>query len=259
MFIIVSLTTWIFHLTCCGSRRALRVQTNDINETIIEDIAAGMVSSGLRAVGYRFVNMDAGVWAPERSLTGEIVPDATKFPSGMAALSAKIHGMGLKMGLVRLMSAASYPVRSSMLSAHPVSIHVMWQYTDLSNRTVGMVCGTGPGSYGHYESDTKTFAAAGADFLKVDYCAYDQTDTSKYNPPIRTQLSSWQQLRDALNATKRPIYSYFCPRSFGGSVVPPNQTRGDCGPPPKRCIDDGPPHQWDGPTRQALANTILTE
>ena len=58
--------------------------------------------------------------------------------AGMAALAAKIHGMGLKMGV----------------------------YTDLSNRTVGKVCGTGPGSYGHYEADTKTFAAAGADFRK---------------------------------------------------------------------------------------------
>jgi hypothetical protein len=201
-------------------------------------------------VGFEFVNMDAGVWAPERSATGEIVPDPSKFPSGMAALSAKIHGKGLKMGL----------------------------YTDLSNRTVGMVCGTGPGSFGHYESDTKVFAAAGADFLKVDCaygsgctfahashcqsscsteplprasdCAYDQTTTSKYHPSIPEQLGSWQQLRDALNATGRPIYSYFCPRSFGGSVVPPDKTRGDCGPPPKRCIDDGPPHQWDGPTRK---------
>ena len=122
-----------------------------------------------------------------------------------------------------------------------------------------MVCGTGPGSYGHYSSDAKTFAAVGADFLKVDYCAYDQTTTSKYHPSIPEQLGSWQQLRDALNATKRPIYSYFCPRSFGGSVTPPDKTRGDCGPPPKRCIDDGPPHEWDGQTRQALANTILTE
>jgi hypothetical protein len=90
---------------------ALFGQTNDINETIIEGIAAGMVSSGLHAVGYRFVNMDAGVWAPERSATGEIVADPTKFPSGMAALSVKIHGMGLKMGLVRLMPAAACPVR----------------------------------------------------------------------------------------------------------------------------------------------------
>ena len=62
------------------------------------------------------------------------------------------------------------------------------QYTDLSNRTVGMVCGTGPGSYGHYDADARTFAAAGADFLKVDYCAYDQSDTSRYQPSIPMQL-----------------------------------------------------------------------
>ena len=94
-----SLRPWSHSFAQCGG--LLRGQTNDINETIIEGIAAGMVSSGLHAVGYEYVNMDAGVWAAERSPTGEIVPDQAKFPSGMAALSAKIHGMGLKMGLVR--------------------------------------------------------------------------------------------------------------------------------------------------------------
>ena len=61
-------------------------QTNDINETIIEDIAAGMVSSGLREAGYRYVNMDAGVWAPERSPTGYLFP-APFLPSAFPSFS----------------------------------------------------------------------------------------------------------------------------------------------------------------------------
>lgn len=72
-----------------------------------------------------------------------------------------------------------------------------------------------------------------------------------------TQLQQWQQLRDALNATGRPIYSYFCPRSFSGSLVPPDGKSGCL--PKTRCIYDGPPHEWSGATRSALANTILTE
>lgn len=71
-------------------------------------------------------------------------------------------------------------------------------------------------------------------------------------------VHSWQQLRDALNATGRPIYTEFCPRSFGGSLVPPNKTTQDCDP-GQRCINDGPPHEWDAQTRSQLANAILTE
>ena len=77
-------------------------------------------------------------------------------------------------------------------------------------------------------------------------------------PTIPTQLKMWQELRDALNKTGRPIYTEFCPRSYGGTLVPPNKTTQDCNP-GERCINDGPPHEWDGPTRANLANAILTE
>ena len=36
----------------------------------------------------------------------------------------------------------------------------------------------GPGSYGHYAEDAQVFADAGADFLKVDYCAYDKRNVT---------------------------------------------------------------------------------
>ena len=41
-------------------------------------------------------------------------------------------------------------------------------------------------------------------------------------------------------------------------LIPPNKTLQDCNP-GTRCINDGPPHEWDGPTRANLANAILTE
>lgn len=121
-----------------------------------------------------------------------------------------------------------------------------------------MVCGSGPGSFGNYDRDAARLAEMGCDFLKVDYCAYDQSDPKRFRPPIQDQLPAWQALRDALNRTGRPIYSYFCPRSFGGTLTPPAGCGSACclG---KRCVVDGPPKEWSGPTRAALANTILTE
>ena len=123
-------------------------------------------------------------------------------------------------------------------------------------------------------ADRKTIEQAefGADFLKVDYCSYDPSHQNAnapaggWVPTIPTQLKSWQDLRDALNATGRPIYTEFCPRSYSGSscrsgrncLIPPNKTTQDCNP-GQRCINDGPPHEWSGEIRKGLANAILTE
>ena len=164
----------------------------------------------------------------------------------MKSLADKLHAQKLKLGL----------------------------YINLG--TDHATCGT-IGSYGMYGQDAKTMAAWGMDLLKVDYCSTDPTDhdpthhnanapAGGWMPTIPTQLASWQQLRDALNATGRPIYTEFCPRSYSASscengkncLIPPNKTLQDCNP-GERCINDGPPHEWSGETRQGLANAILTE
>ena len=111
-------------------------------------------------------------------------------------------------------------------------------YTDLSNRTVGKVCGTGPGSFGHYEADMQTFANFGFDYLKVDYCAYDQTDPKRYIPSIEGQAQYWQEIRDAINKTGRPVYLYSCPRSWRDAS--------------KKQRKDGPPNEWSAQTRASL-------
>lgn len=236
-------------------------------------IASAIVSSGLRDAGYEYINLDAGVWSPNRTESGEMQPDPAKFPSGMKALADKLHAQKLKLGL----------------------------YINLG--TDHATCGR-LGAYGHYKRDAKTIvcimracvctlvlclhrrlklaltkgwphneqAAFGADFLKVDYCSYDPSHQNAnapaggWVPTIPTQLASWQQLRDALNATGRPIYTEFCPRSYSASscssgkncLIPPNRTTQDCNP-GQRCINDGPPHEWSGETRKNLANAVLTE
>lgn len=39
--------------------------------------------------------------------TGKIVPDPTKFPSGMSNLTSQIHALGLKAGIYRYVSILS--------------------------------------------------------------------------------------------------------------------------------------------------------
>ena len=111
-----------------------------INENVTLATADALISTGLAELGYRYVNIDAGVWHTERDPKSQkIIPDPSKFPNGLRYVADKLHAKGLLFGI----------------------------YTDLSDHS----CGTGPGSEGHYELDAQTFAHDyQADYLKVDFC-----------------------------------------------------------------------------------------
>ena len=72
----------------------------NINEDIIKANADAMVSSGMKDAGYQYIIVDDGWFSPEgRDANGNLLPDPTKFPSGMKALGDYIHGLGLKFGI----------------------------------------------------------------------------------------------------------------------------------------------------------------
>jgi len=125
-----------------------------LNETVVEQTATAMVSSGMQASGYRYINLDDCWMAPSRDANGNLVPDVTKFPSGMPALVSYIHNLGLKIGL----------------------------YEDVGTAT----CQGRPGSYGYYQQDADTFAAWGIDYIKLDWC-----NTAGLDP--QTQYTQFQQ------------------------------------------------------------------
>ena len=125
--------------------------TTAVNETIILEIADKLVSTGLADLGFKYVNIDAGVYIGERNQTTmRLVENRKKFPRGMRYIADQLHAKGLRFGL----------------------------YTDLSDHT----CGTGPGSLGHYEADAKQFAHDWQiDYLKVDFCGA-RNGTQGYKP-----------------------------------------------------------------------------
>jgi alpha-galactosidase len=97
-----------------------------------------MVSSGMKAAGYRYVNLDDCWMARTRDATGSLVPDPVKFPHGIRALADYVHSRGLKFGI----------------------------YADAGSAT----CQGFPGSRGHFDQDARTFAAWAVDYLKLDGC-----------------------------------------------------------------------------------------
>ena len=108
-----------------------------INEPTVVALTNWVVSSGLEAVGYRYVWLDAGWWSGARDASGNIVVDPSQWPHGMAWLAAYIHSKGLLAGI----------------------------YTD-----TGIAGCANAGSYGRYQQDVNTFAAWGFDAVKVDDC-----------------------------------------------------------------------------------------
>jgi len=108
-------------------------------EVVIRETADALVSTGLAALGYKYVNID-DCWAePKRDATGNLVANTKTFPHGIKALADYVHSKALKLGI----------------------------YSDAGFQTCAKAQ---PGSLGHEEQDAKTFAAWGVDYLKYDNC-----------------------------------------------------------------------------------------
>ncbi len=151
---------------------------NDLSEALIKGVADTFVSSGMKDVGYQYVNLD-DCWMDGRDASGKVQVNTKKFPSGMAALAKYIHDKGLKMGL----------------------------YSTPGTKTCAAIYGGytgGVGSLGHETSDAQTYAAWGVDYLKYDKCT--------------AALSGFAPMRDALRASGRQIFFSINPGDGTGCV-----------------------------------------
>ncbi len=110
----------------------------NVSETLIKATADAMVSSGMRAAGYQYVNIDDCWMSHDRNAAGQLVPDPVKFPDGMKALADYVHGKKLKLGI----------------------------YSSAGTQT----CAGYPASLDHETTDAQSFADWGIDYLKYDNC-----------------------------------------------------------------------------------------
>ncbi|UJR19661.1 hypothetical protein I4U23_022796 [Adineta vaga] len=129
----------------------------NINEKLIQQTADLMVSTGLAAAGYQYVNTD-DCWQVSRDTNGTIQADPKAFPSGIPALVDYVHSRKLKFGL----------------------------YSDAGFKT----CGGRPASL-HYETtDANTYASWKVDYLKYDNCNTDGTAPEIRYPVMRDALNA---------------------------------------------------------------------
>jgi alpha-galactosidase len=156
----------------------------NLDETLIKGVADAMVSSGMQAVGYRYVNLD-DCWMNGRDGSGNLQWNASKFPSGIPALAAYVHGKGLEIGIYETPNTETC-----------VGIYG------------GIAASVAVGSLGHEAQDAQTFASWGIDYLKYDLCQGNR--------------GSFATMRDALAATGRPIVYSINPGNGADDVCPPN-------------------------------------
>ncbi len=139
--------------------------------------AKAMISSGLAAHGYQYVNID-DTWEGPRNKQGFITTNH-KFPN-MKQLGTDIHQMGLKFGI----------------------------YSSPGPTT----CAGYPASYRHELQDAESYAGWGVDYLKYDWCSYQNvavgTGTEYYALPY------WV-MRKALDTVNRDILFSFCQYGMG--------------------------------------------
>ncbi|MGC8638542.1 MAG: putative Ig domain-containing protein [Isosphaeraceae bacterium] len=165
------------------------VWESHVTDKIIRDAALAMVKSGMIDHGYMYVNID-DCWAvkpgdpnPElggapRDAQGRVRPNR-RFPD-MKALTAHIHGLGLKAGI----------------------------YTSPGPLT----CGGHVGAYQHEEADARQFVEWGFDFLKYDWCSYGGV----VKHPDRAALEKpYRLMGDILKRQPRDVVLNLCQYGMG--------------------------------------------
>ena len=83
-----------------------------VDAQILTSTASALVSTGLAAKGYEYVNSDDCWMLANRTAEGNMIPNPTKFPNGFKAVADFIHGLGLKSGLYTAKACAQIELSS---------------------------------------------------------------------------------------------------------------------------------------------------
>lgn len=168
----------------CGDRLALTPPMGwnswncwglSVSDERVKASARSMIDKGLIDHGWSYINIDDGWEAPARNNNGEIVAN-NKFPD-MKKLGDWLHGNGLKFGI----------------------------YSSPGPKT----CGGFIGSYQHEQQDANTYAGWGIDYLKYDWCSYDDIH-NKNDSSLESYIKPYRVMQEALQKQKRDIVYSLC-------------------------------------------------
>jgi alpha-galactosidase len=114
----------------------------NVSDTLIRGMADAIVSKGMLAAGYNYVNID-DCWQNLGRTNGHVTATSS-FPSGIKGVADYVHSKGLKLGV----------------------------YSDHGTKT----CAGREGSHGFETTDANDYASWGVDYLKYDNCTLPAGD-----------------------------------------------------------------------------------
>jgi hypothetical protein len=149
----------------------------------VEGEAQALVSSGLAAAGYQYVNIDDGWYqcpgsqGPNVDAYGRWVVNTTSYPAvgsenGIQALAAYVHGLGLKFGIYETPGISSQavaentPILGTSYTADDIATT-----TSENNYNCGGMVGinySAAGAQAYVDSVVDELASWGVDYIKLD-------------------------------------------------------------------------------------------
>lgn len=149
-----------------------------VDEEKVRTTADYMESTDLINYGWTYINIDDGWESPKRNFKGEIIPN-DQFPN-MKELADYVHNKGLKLGI----------------------------YSSPGTLT----CGGYLGSYQYEAQDARAFARWGIDYLKYDWCSYNDIAVDHTLPELK---KPYFLMRDKLLAQNRDVVFSLCQYGMG--------------------------------------------
>lgn len=161
-----------------------------VDEVKVRSAADAMVASGLINHGWTYINID-DTWEGKRDATGNILSN-DKFPD-MKALADYVHSKGLKFGI----------------------------YSSPGPKT----CAGYEGSWQHELQDAQQYAAWGFDYLKYDWCTYNEIAKDRSLPELQ---KPYYVMHSTLDQTSRDIVFSLCQYGMGDVWEWGAQVGGNC-------------------------------
>jgi hypothetical protein len=205
----------------------------------VEAQARALVSSGLAARGYRYVNLD-DFWmacdrhGPEVDAYGRWIPDPAAFPGGIAAVARQVHTEGLKFGLYVTPGIPENAVlrNTAINGTSGRAAQIADRAVTETNYNCGHMLGIDygdPAAQQYVNSWADAFAAWGVDYLKLDGVgSWDVADIRAWSAALRqtgrpivlelsnnlaiTQAAQWASLASGWR-TGLDIECYTCERN----------------------------------------------
>ncbi|MCD7721428.1 MAG: alpha-galactosidase [Prevotellaceae bacterium] len=167
----------------------------NISDDLIRGQALAMTTSGLKAAGYCYVNIDDGYFYG-RDERGNLLVNPTTFPQGLRPVVDYIHSLGLKAGIY---SDAGHSTCGCYGTQDPLCLNV--------------------GLYGHDQQDADLFfSQLGFDFIKVDFCGGSPGANSE-----RLRLSERDRYTDIaqaiLNTGRKGVRMNACRWAYPGTWI----------------------------------------